>query len=837
MTILWQNLRYALRQLRRSPGFAITAVLTLALGVGANTAIFSLLDQALLRSLPVRDPGQLVILQGTGKAWNGRSSTHGGDVETYFSYPMYRDLRDKAKSFDGLIATTPENLALQRRGEPEAVDGEMVSGNYFHVLGLTPAAGRLFTESDDSISGNHQVAVMSYDYWRNSMGADSRVIGETVRLNAQPVTVIGVAPANFQSAVWGQTPAVFVPMAMQAQLDTRQVDRSNIHADRWLNIIGRLHDGLTPETAQAQLAPLWHALRADELAAMGKRSPRFTQSFLNASQLKLQPGARGLSYRREGLQKPLLVVMGMAALVLLIAAVNVASLLLVRASARVREFSLRYALGATAQRVFSQVLLEGLIIGLLGAIVGVAMAPLATHTLAHRMVDDGDTTFFQAGVDTRLLFFSFAVAVLVSMLFSAAPALRLMRPDLVSSLKEQAGTGGSGRLGFRRVVVGLQIGLSVLLLVGAGLFVRTLQNLRTQNVGFNTTHLLTFTIEPQQAGVPRERIPALYQQVLDRLAVLPGVTAVGATTSPELAGSDSGSNVTVEGYTPPTDEDLDISVASVSPGYFDTLKMPIVAGRAFSDTDDLEHPLVAVVNQSFARHYFGSDAAAIGRRMARGGGNKLQWMQIVGVSRDAKHSDLRQPAKMTNLTPLRQNKEAFYIALYLRTANAPMQDANSVRATVRSIDQGLAAEGLKTMEGQIEQTLSNDRLIELLAISFGVLAAILAGVGLYGVLAYSTAQRTREIGIRMALGSSRERISGIVLMDVLRLAGVGLLVAVPCALLLARTLRSQLYGVSPADPVTVICVVGLISIIALIAALIPARRAASVDPNVALRTE
>lgn len=837
MNTILQDLRYALRQLRRAPGFTLTAVLTLALGIGANTAIFSLLDQALLRSLPVRDPKQLVILQGTGKAWEGGISSEGGDVETYFSYPMYRQLRDKGEVFESLAATTAVSVGLLRRGNSTVEAAELVSGNYFSTLGVQPTLGRLFTASDDTAPGGNSVAVLSHSFWQDHLGADHNVLGETVSLNNHPFTIVGVAAPNFRSAVWGQTPAIFLPMSMLGQAQPGRDRALNDRKDRWLNIVGRLRSGLTPATAEPRLAPLWHALRADELTAIGQRSQRFTDDYLTNSRLHLLPGARGLSYRRDTLQTPLYAVMVMAALVLLIAATNVASLLLVRSAGRVREFSVRYALGATAQRVASQLLLEGLLIGLLGAILGSVLAPIAVRVLAQRLVGPQNPTFFSAELDARLLLFSFAVAITVSILFSLAPMLQLLKPDLVASLNQQVGTASHGRLSYRRFIVSLQIGLSVLLLIGAGLFVRTLQNLRHQNVGFTTEHLLSFGIDPELAGYTPDQAAILYQQVLVRMSTLPGVLSADGTTSAELANNDSGGNVTVEHYNPPPDDDLDVGRATVTPNYFRTLQIQLIVGRFFTEADDAQHPPVAIVNQTFARHFFGSDAAAIGHRMARGAGNHLTWMQIVGVTHDSLHVDLRSPLKPTDFIPLKQHLKVQQMTMYLRTIGDPGAVTNNVRTAMRQISPGLALTNLTSMEQQIDSILTSERIIGLLAVSFGILATLLAGIGLYGVLAYSTAQRTREIGIRIALGSSRMAVSRLVLIDVLKLTTIGIALAIPCALLLARTLRSQLYGVSSTDPLTFVCVVGLIATVALAAAAIPAQRAANVDPNVALRSE
>jgi putative ABC transport system permease protein len=841
MTSLLQDLRYSLRQIRRSPGFMVTAVLTLALGVGANTAIFSLLDQALLRSLPVRAPEELVVLSGTGNAWAGHTSDHGSGPEQSFSYPMYRDLRDKGTAaFDGLIATAPTSVGITRNVTQnrvsELVDGEVVSGNYFSVLGVKAAEGRLLTASDDTVPGGNPVAVLSYPYWQTHMGSDAGVVGETISINGAPFVIAGVAAPGFQSAVWGQVPDVFVPMSMLDVVIPGKGKRLEDHKDRWMNIVGRLKPGETPQNAQMAIAPLWHALRAEELKALGTKSQRFVDEYLTRSQLLVAPGSRGLSYSRESLEKPLYAVMGMAFLVLLIAAVNVASLLLVRSAARVREFSLRYALGANARRVVQQLLLEGLLIGIAGGMAGLLIAPLCLRVLVERLSTDGPTAF-STTLDGRLLAFNFAIAVAVSVLFSLAPAVQLLRPDIVNSLKQQTPTASGGTLNFRGLIVSLQVGLSVLLLVGSGLFVRTMQNLRHVDTGINTSHLITFHVDPQLSGYAKEKIPALHQQILETMAALPGVQAVAATDDAELANSDSGGNVTVEGYTPPPEEDFDVERPSVNADYFHAMQMPLLAGRTFTEWDDAANPPVGIVNEALVKHYFSNAAAAIGRRVARGAGNHLEYMTIVGVTRDTKHVNLREPARPTLFNPLRQTKDPSQLYLYLRTATPPEQSFAIVRQAMKQIDSGLAVDELRTMDEQIDTTLGNERMIELLAISFGALATMLAGVGLYGVLAFSTTQRTREIGIRIALGSTRLGVSRLVLADVLRLAGIGVVLAIPCSVLLARLLRSQLFGVSSADPLTLAGVILLIAVVAVIAAIVPARRASSVDPTTALRAE
>jgi putative ABC transport system permease protein len=837
MQTIFQDIRFALRQLRRSPGFAITVVLTLALGIGANTTIFSLLDQALLRALPVHDPNQLVVLKGTGDAWQGGTSNNGGDDSDYFSYPMYKDLRDHNQVFDGLIGTAPAQAGFSRGSGSQVLDVELVTGNYFDVLGVAPTLGRMLSKSDDSPNAP-PAAVVSFDFWRNQLASDPTIIGTTVALNNHPFVVIGVAAARFHSAVWGQTPEVFIPIAKLGQVTSYSGNVAD-HFSRWMNILGRLKPGISAAHAQAGVAPLWHALRTNELKMLGKSSPRFVAGFVANSRLLVNPGAQGFSYRRPTIEKPFVAVMSMALLLLLISAVNVASLLLVRSASRVREFALRTALGASRGRVMTQLLLEGLLIGVGGAVFGLAFSPLALHVLVGRLTDPDSGTPFSASIDLRLLGFNFAVAILVSLIFSLAPAIQLRRLSITSTLRESTGTSSGALLNLRRLVVCLQIGLSVLLLIGSGLFLRTMQKLRAVDVGFNTSHLVTFDLDPALAGYASAAMPALHERLLASLAAIPGVQAVAATNDPELAGNHSTGNVSVFGHQSQSgDDSLRVEHSTVTPDYFSVMHMPMVAGRALDEHDTLDHPHVTVVNQTFAKHFCGSAAACIGRMMASGSGDGLKLdIQIVGVVRNARHGAIREDTWPAWFIPLLQDPKSDDLTFYLRYYGDSAPIVSSVRHVVREIGTGLAPTALRTMDEQIDNSLSNERLIALLAVAFGLLATLLSGIGIYGVLAYSTAQRTREIGLRIALGSSRLAISRIVLMDVLRLAGIGIAISIPVAFGLGRLLRSQLFGVSPSDPLTITCAVLLIATVAILAALIPATRAASVNPIEALRSE
>ena len=835
---VWNDFRFAIRQLIRVPGFALTAILTLTLGIGANTAIFSLLDQALLRSLPVRDPASLVVLRDSSSAWSGSIMMSGGDLNDYFSYPQYLGLRDQGHGLAALVATSSTTVGFTRNNAAEFVSTELVSGNYFQALGVEPALGRLLQPTDDTAPGANPVAVVSYDFWRSKLGADPSVLNTTVAISGHLFQIIGVAAPRFESAVWGQKTAIFLPISMLEAAIPQAGNRFTDHSGKWLNILGRLQPGVTPAQAQTENAPLWHALRANDLALLGGRSARFTQSFM-ASTLQIVPGARGFNFNRSGLEKPFFAIMSMAALVLLIASVNVASLLMVRSAGRVREFSLRAALGASSARIVSQLVLEGVLIGLCGGLLGILLAPVALRALVSRLADASGETAFSSAIDSRVLLFNFAVAVFVSLLFSLVPALQLRRPNLASTLRESTGTGGSGQLLLRRVIVCLQIGLSVVLLVGAGLFIRTMQQLRKVNTGFNTTHLLTFNIDPELAGYSAAATPAVQQRVLDGLAAVPGIRSVAASNDQALGSNGNFYGVVVSGYVAPAEEDFQVQNTSVTPNYLATMQIPLVVGRIFTESDTLDHPGVTLVNESFVKHFCnGSNAQCLGRHISFPTRNRTKMdAEIVGIFRDYRNRGIRDVIPATMFRPIKQTPEISQLFLNLRTSLEPTEAIGDIRIAMRRIEPQLPIGPMVTMDQQIDADLQNERIITLLAISFGALATLLAGVGLYGVLAYSTAQRTREIGIRMALGSTRLAVSSLIVVDVLRLAAIGLVIALPVAFGLSLLLRSQLFGVSAADPVILLSVVGLIACVALVSAFVPARKAASIEPVKALRTE
>jgi putative ABC transport system permease protein len=831
-----QDLRFAVRQLLRSPTFAITAVLTLAFGVGANAAIFSLLDQALLRELPVRDPGRLVLLEGTGDVWEGSTHNSGGDPAFYFSYPMYKDLRDLSTVFDGIIATTSTNIDVSYKGESQNARSELVSGNYFSVLGVEPSLGRLFTEGDDQTTAA-STAVLSYTFWKNNLAGDPAIIGQTVSINGHPFQIIGVTAAAFRSAVWGESPDMFVPVSMLNMAIPGEGKRLKRHTDRSLNLIARLKAGESRAHAEAASALLWHALRAEELKSFGNPSSHFVDGFLTRSRLLVLQGAQGFSYQRDAMKRPLIAVMAMAFVVLVIACVNVAILLLVRAAGRQREFALRYALGAGNSRIMRQLLLEGLLIGCGGGLAGMALALLVVRSLIDRLAGEDPHVAFISSVDMRFFIFNFSIALLFSIGFGLFPMVQVHEFNLIAALKQKRGSYSGSTVGLRGIV-SLQIGLSVILLVAAGLFVRTMHNLRQVRVGFNTSHIATFGINPKLAGYSSHAIPALYQELFDTLAALPGIEGLAATDDPELADNNHGESVTVAGYIAPPDNPYSVEAPYINPGYFAALQIPLLAGRAFTESDISDHPKVAVVNETFAKHFCGSVNGCLGRMMSSDANGTVKLdTQIVGIVRDARHTGIREPIVATCFRPLKQDPSPAGLFLYLRTSSDPSQALTMIHHVMQESVPSLTLISLRTMDTQIDDLLSNERMGALLAIVFSVLAMFLAGVGLYGVLAYWTTQQTREIGIRIALGSTRIAVARIVVGDVLRVMGIGIALALPVAFGLNQLLRSQLFGVSPIDPYAITCAVLLIVSVALIAALIPTSRAAFIKPTEALRSE
>ena len=840
MNTLPQDIRYAVRQLRKAPGFTLTVIITLALGIGANTAVFTLFDQVLLRMLPVERPKELVRFEWTG-GFSGWASSFGGDTSNYFSYPMYKDLRDHNQIFQSMLAADKASVGVSWRNQAEDKDAEVVSGNYFQVLGLKPALGRLLMPQDDTAKNANPVLVLGYDYWKTRFAASRDVVGQTVLINGHPFTILGVAPENFSSAIGGYKPGVFIPISMVDIAMPWMNARDNLtnHQSIWLTLVARLKPGVSGLQAGASLGPLWHSLRAYELTLYKSKSDRFKKHFLDDSQLKVLDDSTGFSPDRMELKTPLVILMSMAGLLIAMCAINVATLLLLRAASRAREMSMCYALGAKRSRIVSQLLSEGALLGIAGAAAGLALAPLVAITLVRILTnaDPGEEPY-SATIDGRVLLFTLAVGLLTSLLFSFAPVLHFLHPDLANALRQNAGTASRGSQRFRKMAVGAQIALTVLLLGGAGLFVRTLENLRHQPVGFDTENLVTFNLDPTSSGYGEDRTPQIVTNALDAVRRIPGVTIASATDDPELDGNSMGSNYSIQGYKPADDERMNFETPSIVPGYFATLRQPLMLGRDFTLSDVKGQPSVAVVNLAFVKRFFGSPQNALGRLISRGDGDDVKFnATIVGVVGDVRHEDLRTQMGPAVYSPYLQEKHPGGVEIYARTVQSPETVEAAIRQTMHHLDPTLVVDGLRTMQEEVDRRAADVRALAFLAIGFSALAMVLAAVGLYGVLAYSTEQRTREIGVRLALGSQRRGVIVLVVREMAIIAAIATAVALPSVVALARLFSSQLYGVATFDPLTLTVAVLLTAIMVAMAAAIPARRAATVEPMQALRTE
>jgi len=834
MDTLLQDLRYAFRTLIKNPSFTAIAVATLALGLGANTAIFSLTDQILLKVLPVQKPDELVVLRADGPK-SGRVSSD-GDVGNSFSYPMYQDLRDKNEVFAGLLARYPVSLSVAGEGQTERADGELVSGNYFEVLGVMPALGRVFTQDDDMAPGANPVIVLSHGYWVRHFGGDANILNKTLVVNGQSMTVVGVSRAGFTGVQVGQTPDVFIPMMMKPQI-TPAWDGLKNHKDFWLAILGRLKPGLSAKRAEAAFAPAYRAILEAELPLMGKWSAETQQKFLD-QKLQMTPGAQGRQILQRDAQTPLLVLLGMVGLVLLIACGNVANLLMARGASRQREIAIRMAVGAGRFRLVRQFLVESLLLSFLGGVVGFAVASWTLGLLVASIPSSVGALGLSPELDLRMLGFNLSLALVTGLLFGLAPAFRATRLNLESTLREQGSSvsGSLSQVRFRKGLVVSQIVLTTVLLVGAGLFARSLNNLERMDLGVRAEHLITFSIAPEQNGYTPVRSVALFDQLRESLSALPGVTVVSAAEIPVFTDSNSSSNITAEGYTPQDDEDTNVYHNYVGPDYFSALGIPLIAGREFNRGDTSNGEKTAIVNETMAKRFF-AGREAVGSRFTFGSGNVHPDIQIVGIVKDSKHGSVREKARPFVYIPYSQQKTIGRLTYYIKTQQGLGQMAATLRREVQHLDSNLPVFDLKTLDQQIDESLFADKFLTSLSLSFALLAAVLAVIGLYGVMAYTVTRRTREIGIRMALGASRGNVSWLILREVVVLAAIGLVIGLPAAYALGHVTESLLYGVKVSDPIVFAGAALLLSSGTLLGGYLPARRAATTDPLKALRCE
>ncbi|HKP14093.1 MAG TPA: ABC transporter permease, partial [Blastocatellia bacterium] len=696
---------------------------------------------------------------------------------------------------------------------------------------------RVFSADDDGAPGASPIAVLSHGYWARRFGASADVLNKPLTVNGVAMTVVGVARAGFNGVQVGQLPDVFIPMTMKAQM-TPGWDGLNDHKDFWLAILGRLKPGLSREQGEAAVAAVYHQILEEELPLLGSMSPEQQQRY-TSKPLLLDEGARGRPILQRGTQEPLLVLMGMVGLVLLIACANVANLLMARGAARQREVAIRMAVGAGRFRLLRQFLVESLLLSLVGGGVGLLVAAWTISGLVTVVVTGFGAAGLSPQLDARLLAFTFGLSVLTGIVFGLAPALRATRLNLESTLREQGSSVSSsrGQVRFRKGLVVSQIVLTTVLLVGAGLFARSLNNLNKLDLGLRADQLIEFSIEPQLNGYSPQRTVAFFDDLHQRLAALPGVESVSEAEIPPFTDSSAGSNITVEGYQSQDDDEMHVNRNTVGASFFSTMGIPLIKGREFTHADGPDTLKVAVVNETFARRYF-AGREPVGAHFAFGAGNAVRPnIQIVGVVKDSKHASVREPEKPFVYLPYAQNKPFGSYTFYVRTKQEAGAIAASLRGEVQRLDADLPIFDLKTVEQQISESLFQDRFLTTLSLSFALLAALLAVVGLYGVMAYTVTRRTREIGIRMALGATRGNVSWLILREVVVLALISLLVGLPAAYGLGRLAESLLFGVKASDPLVFIAAGLLLSAATFVGGYLPARKAASIDPLTALRYE
>jgi predicted permease len=838
LEVFWRDLRYGARQLWLNPLFTAVAVLSLALGIGANTAVFTLLDQLVLRLLPVHDPEQLVMIWPTGPVLGNV------DGNRATSYPMYQDFERKAAAFSYVFCRYDQQLAMSAGDSTERVNGELVSGNYFEALGAQPALGRVLSpEADDRIYKGHPVVVLSHRFWANRFSGDPSIVGKKIRVNNYPMEVVGVAAPGFVGLDPSSTPDLWVPIQMKPLMTPGQ-DSLGDRRTEWVNVFARMKRGYTVQTASAALQPLFHQMLVQELGLpeLSKVSAYDRQRFLKRT-ANVETAATGYSGMRAKYSTALVVLMGMAALILVIACANVASLLIARAVARQREMAVRLAIGAGRTALIRQLLVESLLLALSAAVLGLALSVLTTRALL-AMLPSGSTLLLHAEPDLRILAFGVGLALLTSLLFGLAPALQGTKLDLATTLKDVVGavTGGGRSSRLRKVLVTAQVALSFLLLAGAGLFARTLFNLRNTHSGFQDIgHLITFQVDPGKLGYSVPRIRSFYEDALREIRATPGVESAAYSVVPLFRGYNWSGPMAVEGHQAKDGVEDREDRNVVSPGYWRTLGVPLLKGRDFDERErfDGRHmpqmPSAAIVNRKFAEHFFGQESP-IGRHIGNMGDRTLP-IQIIGEVEDSLYEGPRQGVPMQVFYAHPEAPVPLGAYFYVRTTRDPKAMFPMIRQVLGKLDPSLPVDDMKTLKAQLDETLSTERLIASLSVVFGGLATLLAAIGLYGVMAFVVVRRTKEIGLRLALGAPRGSVLWLVLREALILIGAGLLVGAPAYYLLSKYAASQLFGLTPVDAWTCAGSMAILVIVAVFSGFVPARRASGIDPITALRYE
>ncbi|MCA0374098.1 MAG: ABC transporter permease [Gemmatimonadetes bacterium] len=832
-----QHVRLALRMLRKTPFVTAVAIASLALGIGANAAIYSLFDQFLIRQLPVRAPAELVNLSAPGPKPGSTNCSQAGSCEDVFSYAMFRDLEQQQTSLAGVAGHVSFGANLSVREEAFTGRGMFVSGGYFGTLGITPALGRLLQPADDAVIGANYVTVLAHEFWLERFGGDPKVLGQTIIVNGKSLTIIGVAPQGFRGTTLGAEPLLYVPLSMRAAVSTWRPafeDRRNY----WVYVFGRLKPGSSIEQASAGLNTLYKNILVDVEAPLQQGMSDATMQRFKTKAIAVSAGARGQSSIHREAKTPLIMLFAITGTVLLIACANIANLLLARGASRATEMGVRLALGATRAQLLRQLLTESLVLAVLGGLVSLLVAIWTLQGVASFMPPEALETM-DISLRPQIIAFAGLLAVATGIVFGLFPALHSTRSDLISVIRAGAGQitgGGRAASRFRTALVTVQIALSVALLISAGLFLKSLVNVSRTDLGLSVDQVATFAISPMRSGYDSTRAKVLYDRLEQELRGLPGVTDVTSARVAVLAGNNWGNDVRVQGFTCLPDTDCNARYNGTGSDYLKTLGMTLLAGRDFTESDRLGSAKVALVNETFARK-FNLGPNPVGKFMARAGpsGQDSLDMQIVGLVKDAKYSDVKDSVPPLFYTPWRQDGSVSALNFYVRTTLPPAEILRGITATMRRLDATVPVEELKTLPQQVKENVFLDRMISTLAASFAVLATLLAAVGLYGMLAYTVTQRTREIGVRMALGADAAKVRALVMRQVGGMTALGTVVGVAAALALGRAARSQLYQLEGHDPVVFVLAVVLLVSVALAAGFLPARRAAQVDPMQALR--